>query len=125
MGFCSYTFAGNRSSSPVLLSTLGSNATFVKAQVYLAHGYTRIGFIRALAYLNISLVALESRKLRQIQLCCQQNGDKDAQDQVFIVLGLGHLVLIARYLGTCSRVQCFPGKKCVAQPIRSGSSLTF
>jgi hypothetical protein len=45
----------------------GSDATFVKAQVYLAHGYTRIGFIRALAYLNISLVALESRKLRQIR----------------------------------------------------------
>jgi hypothetical protein len=54
-----------------LLSVLGSPATFVKALAYLAHDYTRIGFIRASAYLTISLAALESRKLRQNQFCCQ------------------------------------------------------
>ena len=37
----------------------------MKALAYHAYDDTRTGFIRALAYIDISLVALESRKLRQ------------------------------------------------------------
>jgi hypothetical protein len=55
---------GQEAKLDVLLPTLGSDATFVKALAYLEHYYRRTGFFKASAYLNISLVALESRKLR-------------------------------------------------------------
>jgi len=46
----------------------------VKALVYLAHDYARTGFSRASAYFDISLAALESRKLRQSLNFCQLSG---------------------------------------------------
>ena len=45
-------------------SNRGSDATFVKALAYHAYDCNRTGFIRASVFLNVTLFALDSRKLR-------------------------------------------------------------
>jgi hypothetical protein len=66
--FCPLELISVHRCSLSLLSKWGSPATFVKALVYLTHGYKRIGFTRASTYLNASLAALDSQNLRESQI---------------------------------------------------------